>query len=447
MFEHGDQFGHGVHFAFSFLVKKLLALEAALATIGHAGRHRFRFRGQLVKPLAENGFDRVVLGTVVGQRTVAGGLQPLRAVFADQPDHPLGCPEMIDHPVAQQLVDQAVAAGADLPGLLETPLGIAHQVGDGVRRQVVDTGGFLARPGTAGMGRHQLMLMVDFDGGFRRLDPQFLVDQLEGGRVVGLLELEMAVAVQLVLGPDRQLRSHGGQGLEEGLLRLGEHHQRLLLGGAVDPVAGRFQHPLLELAVGVDQIAELTQGQEVVFDVLDPGLHPRLHLRLSRRTVRDQKAVAFGKLGVGTVHRRIVPAGLDDPGLEVVDHHLGRHPAEELEGPAVTAQPGRHLLVADDLGVLVPAEGQGHDEYPGGKRLAGMGIKQLGAGTEIHLGRFAGIKIQHHRGLRVIPLEGLEQTSDRGVTVAETVFAHQGLVHGGAVDPGRLPGLELLPVR
>jgi hypothetical protein len=51
----------------------------------------------------------------------------------------------------------------------------------------------------------------------------------------------------------------------------------------------------------------------------------------------------------------------------------------------VAGQPGLHLLVKDDLGVLMPGEAQGHDEDPRLQNLASRGIDELGTGAEVHL--------------------------------------------------------------
>ena len=71
------------------------------------------------------------------------------------------------------------------------------------------------------------------------------------------------------------------------------------------------------------------------------------------------------------------------------------HAVEELEGPAMAGQPGRHLLVGDDLGIHVPAEAQGHDKDPCLNRLAGKDIDDGGTFAKIHLGGLCRCKVQH----------------------------------------------------
>jgi hypothetical protein len=62
----------------------------------------------------------------------------------------------------------------------------------------------------AWMDRHQLVLMVDAQGIRRDLQPQCLVDQAKRRRVVAVRMLDVAVAVQLGLGPGRARRRDGG---------------------------------------------------------------------------------------------------------------------------------------------------------------------------------------------------------------------------------------------
>ncbi len=61
---------------------------------------------------------------------------------------------------------------------------------------------------------------------------------------------------------------------------------------------------------------------------------------------------------------------LGDRALGVVDDEPPRNRPEPLEGAAVTAKPGRHALVPDELDVLMAREAQRHHERPGAARDA-----------------------------------------------------------------------------
>ena len=111
----------------------------------------------------------------------------------------------------------------------------------------------------------------------------------------------------------------------------------------------------------------------------------------------------------------------------------------------MAGQPGSHLLVEDDLGVLVTGRAQRHDEEPRGERFARVGIEQPGAGAEVHLGGFSRREIEQHRGLDA-PLIGqrLDKSPNGGITAGKPTVADQGAVDGGAVDAFGDPGLHLV---
>ncbi len=52
---------------------------------------------------------------------------------------------------------------------------------------------------------------------------------------------------------------------------------------------------------------------------------------------------------------------------------------------AVALQPTRHALAPDDLGALMTAVAQGHDEDPALAQLLATLIEQPRAGAEVHL--------------------------------------------------------------
>ena len=128
---------------------------------------------------------------------------------------------------------------------------------------------------------------------------------------------------------------------------------------------------MLYLLVGIGQAAKLFKGQEVTFDIFDTGFHDALFLGVTWRTRRDEKAIVLGKVGVGALDRRIVPAGLANSRFKVINNGPGRHAPKEFKGTTMTSEPGKHLLIPDDFHVLVSAPSQGHDEKPGFKDFPG----------------------------------------------------------------------------
>lgn len=120
------------------------------------------------------------------------------------------------------------------------------------------------------MDRHQLQIVINFDGIVGSLQPQALMHQPERSRVVGFFELNVTVAVQLHLNPLCKLWRDIRQGLQHQFFGLSKQCQRLLPGGSMDAVAGCLHQPTLQLSIGIAERAELTQGYEVVFDVFNP---------------------------------------------------------------------------------------------------------------------------------------------------------------------------------
>ena len=112
---------------------------------------------------------------------------------------------VVQDPVAEEGPDQPVAVGTDCLGLAQTPLGVLKLVGDRLRRHVVIDGGTGTGSLQAGMNGHQFQVMINLDGVVRGLEPHLLVNQRKRRGVMGLLKLDMAVAMQLNLAPDGDL--------------------------------------------------------------------------------------------------------------------------------------------------------------------------------------------------------------------------------------------------
>ena len=238
-----------------------------------------------------------------------------------------------------------------------------------------------------------------------------------------------------------------GSGREELALGLDEAGQGLLVGGAVDPVAGGAEQPGAQLRIGVGEVAELAQRYERALDVLHRGLHPALFFRVAHRAGLDLESVALGALRVGTLHLGVVVASAGDRALGVIDGQACGHAVEPLKRAPVTSEPGGDLLVDDDLGVAVTRPGQRHDEDPGAQQLTGARVEDLGTLAEVDLRRLAGVELEHGGHLRVSGLDACEEAAHRGVRAGEAVAAHQGGVDGGALDALTPPTRNPLAMR
>ena len=84
-----------------------------------------------------------------------------------------------------------------------------------------------------------------------------------------------------------------------------------------------------------------------------------------------------------------------------------------LERPAVASQPGLHLLITNQFGVLVPTPGQYHHEHPGFKFLTSVDVGNYRPGTEVDLRNITGPKVEHGDDLWMSGLHTLEKPADR----------------------------------
>jgi len=140
-------------------------------------------------------------------------------------------------------------------------------------------------------------------------------------------------------------------------------------------------------------------------------------------------------------------ARFDNCTLCVVDDEAPGKAIEKLECSTMAAQPGSNFLVGDDLSVLVPAVGKGHNKGPGGDDLPGIDIDDRGAFAKIHLSGFTGFKVQDRGKLRVISLELGQKAAHTGVATLETIFAYKGGVDGGSLDTVLAPGGDFIAIR
>ena len=213
-------------------------------------------------------------------------------------------------------------------------------------------------------------VVVDLDDLLGGPQPQPPSDPRVRGGVEGLLELDVAVSMKLHLGPGGQLRGRIGEGLEQVTLGL-KTLKGPLVSGAVNAVTRSAQDPFDQLTIAVGQSAKHPQRKEAPFDVFNPCLHPAFLFGVSRWAGGDEETITFSGLGIGALYHGVPETGSGNGAFRVVDDGLGWHAAKELKGSAMTPKPGFHLLVADDLGVLMSAPCQRHDKDPRGEDLAG----------------------------------------------------------------------------
>ena len=246
--------------------------EAGVADVGLViGRDRC----EPVKAAAQDALDSDVMDRVMGQRSVAGRLKSFRGIGPGQPQDVLGSAQMDQNLVAEQTLNEGQAVRPNVCGLGLTPKSVVGQETCSVRRQVIPDRLSLSGPHGPSMRINMAVLVVNRDGCVRDPKPQTLADQRKWGGVIGIVKLQVAIAVQVGTAPGAKVGCHGRQGAQRRLLQL-EQMQGRLPGGAVLADACLIKNPATHLSIKVGQVTELAQGQEVALDVLHPRLDDAL---------------------------------------------------------------------------------------------------------------------------------------------------------------------------
>ncbi len=272
---------------------------------------------------------------------------------------------------------------------------------------------------------------VDAHGPAAPTHMEVLPDQAEGGGIVGVVEGQMAIAVERDQLPRRHVVRRLRQRPELGLLGLLKAAEGWLARGAMDARSGGGQTPLPDLLVGLCDQRRRAATEEIARDVMHATLLDlALVLGRTRAAGGDQEAVVFGALAIGVLHLRVIPGRLGNAGFEIVDHQTLRHAAKKLEGMAVQEQPGADFLVKDELDILVATPGQRHDKGPGFAEGARSGIDHAASGTEVHLGFLGRCPLDAHDDIGGVVVEGADKAVDGRIAATEAPF-FEALPNGG----------------
>ena len=155
----------------------------------------------------------------------------------------------------------------------------------------------------------------------------------------------------------------------------------------------------------------------------------------------------LGALAIGPLDDRVIGTRSDDGGLEIVDHHPPRDPAEGLEGVAMTAEPGGHRLVEDHLDVLVPTPRQDHHEHP---RFAGDPVLRIDhppRAPKIDLRFLARRRLDPDKPLGRGRLERADEAPQAAIAPGEANVVPQALQDGPTLDPLGAERQDALPIR
>ena len=162
--------------------------------------------------------------------------------------------------------------------------------------------------------------------------PDLAAEIFRRHRVVGLGDLDMAVAADLPLGLAEVLKASERERKEGGAFRFFEVRRHLPLGRPMDSGVGGAPLPVLKVLVLFVEGWEYPSLEGVVLNVADAPLDLALVPRCSRLGGECDRALVSAEVRELRIELRIEPVGLDHTGFEVVDDNRARHATEGLEG-------------------------------------------------------------------------------------------------------------------
>ena len=191
------------------------------------------------------------------------------------------------------------------------------------------------------MDLHQLATQVELHRGRIPPRPQRLAHQGVARRIQRLGDLDMAVPVELRVGPHRRVERRSRNGEQQRELLGAERLGRPALGRAVDAPARRRRAPRLGAHPAVGQVDEGLPGEEVSLHVVDHPFDAWLVRRGPHSGRVDEEAAVLRVLHEHVVEPRRAVLRVDDDRLHVVGDHHREHPGEE---PPCSLEPADHLL-------------------------------------------------------------------------------------------------------
>ena len=219
---------------------------------GWGRRHGSGDRHDVGQGLAIEGVGQDRLHGVIAiladrERAGAGGVQPSGAVALGQAQDALGAAQPIQRPIAEELLDELLARGADISGAGATPGRRLQEEVDLIGGEMRGEGAPLAgtRPTVRG---DEDVVLIQLDLEVRGPDPEPLADEAMGRGVVGAGKDDMAVGMELGPFPLGQLPGGDGQRLQRRAFHLVEDFQGDLLGRPVDAAAGGLDGPAEQMA-------------------------------------------------------------------------------------------------------------------------------------------------------------------------------------------------------
>ena len=145
------------------------------------------------------------------------------------------------------------------------------------------------------------------------------------------------------------------------------------------------------------------------------------------------------------VQLRVIPVGLLDAGLEIVQHQAARQAAEVIEGVFQTTQERVGRLPPHRLAVA-PARVAQHDAKDMRSPTPAVRSHDRSAAAEIDLHLVAGRTLHAAKGQRPTAIEALDKAADAVVLGGETVVANEVLEDALRGEAGSKLGLDDRPI-
>ena len=252
--------------------------------------------------------------------------------------------------------------------------------------------------------------------------PEFSRDVLGRHFVVGAFEFDVAVAVDFAFGFNKGGEEPGWQRLQGGLFALLKVTVNLPLGGAVDAPVGFGLFPVTQVSVDFEKGVEGLAFDRALFDVTDASLYFAFVLGSARPGGQGHDVVVLTKGGEFRIEFGIVNIGLEDSGLEVVEHQHARHATETAKGVLDSTDEAFGVLPRHGLGVAFARVAQGDSQQMDLLSLAG----QLNpGGSVVDLSFFAGFTFHAPDTLWITRLELGHEAFDRLIRVLKGVVIDQ----------------------
>src|SRR3954452_6499794 len=278
----------------------------------------------------------------------------------------------------------AGAVGPDQPGATEQPGSAAFHAGDLLRGNVISIGAEPPRL-VLGMDRDLVHFVVEHahHAGIPA-NPDATSQVLRRDRVVGTVNFDVAVAMDVATILMEEGESLPGQRLEQRPLHLGEKLAYLLARGAVQPGVGDGAFPVKQKQILLFEVGESSSLQAIVLNVSNAAFDLALVLGLVGSVGQHGNAVMIRKRAQLGIEVGVEPVSLLNGRFEVVEDETSGHTAEMIKGILKGKNEVLCSLPRDGLAIGLAGIAQ-YDPQDMGLPPLAIGTDQWRTGAEVNL--------------------------------------------------------------